>query len=199
VVVAVEKFHQYVYGRDFIVQNDHKPLQFLFKKSLASCPPRVQRMMLRQQKYSFDYQWIPGKELLIADALSRAQLLMEPSDAELHRELDFQVHMITSTLPFSENKLKLFSQEVEKDPTLSQLKSVIRSGWPDEKKDVPFAVRQYWMFRDELTIHDNLIFRGERVMIPGEFQREMLSRIHEGHLGSANVSIALALQCTGKE
>ena len=34
IAYACERFHQYVYGLDFEVESDHKPLEVLFKKSI---------------------------------------------------------------------------------------------------------------------------------------------------------------------
>ena len=39
VVFGCERFHEYVYGREFIIQNDHKPLKSIFFKSIIQCPP----------------------------------------------------------------------------------------------------------------------------------------------------------------
>lgn len=62
-----------IYGKDHItVQSDHKPLEIIFKKSLLSAPKRLQRMLLRLQKYNLDVVYTRGKELYIADTLSRA-------------------------------------------------------------------------------------------------------------------------------
>ena len=49
VVHGLEKFHYYVYGRGVTVETDHKPLEVIFKKHLATAPPRIPRMMLRIQ------------------------------------------------------------------------------------------------------------------------------------------------------
>ena len=38
VVFGCERFHEYVYGRQFIIQNDHKPLKSIFSKSIIQCP-----------------------------------------------------------------------------------------------------------------------------------------------------------------
>lgn len=37
IVYGVKKFHQYVYGREIIVETDHKPLIHIFKKPLIDC------------------------------------------------------------------------------------------------------------------------------------------------------------------
>ena len=44
-------FNTYVLGRPFIVESDHKPLEMIHQKSLASAPPRLQRMLLQLQRY----------------------------------------------------------------------------------------------------------------------------------------------------
>ena len=70
VVFAFNKFHQYVYGREVLVESDHKPLESIMKKSLAAAPPRLQRMLLQLQKYSFTLVYKLGREMVLADTLS---------------------------------------------------------------------------------------------------------------------------------
>ena len=73
IVFACERFDHYIYGKDCItVQSDHKPLETIFKKPLLSAPKRLQRMLLRLQKYNLNVTYTRGKDLFIADTLSRA-------------------------------------------------------------------------------------------------------------------------------
>ncbi|KAL8597750.1 hypothetical protein ACOMHN_001709 [Nucella lapillus] len=74
IVFAVEKFHQYTFGRQVKVQSDHKPLEAILQKPLASAPRRLQGMMLRVQGYDISVTYKKGKEMLLADTLSRAYL-----------------------------------------------------------------------------------------------------------------------------
>ena len=74
IVFSCEKFDQYVYGRHITVQSDKKPLEIITKKSMIDAPKRLQRMLLRLQKYDIDVVYTRGKEMHIADALSRAYL-----------------------------------------------------------------------------------------------------------------------------
>ena len=46
IVFLCEKFHEYVYGLRFVVQNDHKPLISIFERALSKSPPRIQRFLL---------------------------------------------------------------------------------------------------------------------------------------------------------
>ena len=52
VTFACDKFHQYLFGREFQVETDHKPLESIVKKPLAETPSRLQRMLLKLQKIS---------------------------------------------------------------------------------------------------------------------------------------------------
>ena len=69
--VGLEKFHTYVYGKHVIVQNDHKPLEMIQRKHIHIALPRLQCMLLRLQKYDYTIQYIPGKDMVLADRLSR--------------------------------------------------------------------------------------------------------------------------------
>ncbi|KAJ8250086.1 hypothetical protein COCON_G00233020 [Conger conger] len=71
-VFGCEKFHEYIYGRPVVLETDHKPLIAISKKGLGEAPPRIQRLLLRLQKYDLTFKFIPGKQLIVADALSRA-------------------------------------------------------------------------------------------------------------------------------
>lgn len=71
IVFGVERFHQYTYGRQVVVDSDHKPLETIFRKPLASAPGRLQKMFLRLQRYDIDIQYKKGSEMYLADTLSR--------------------------------------------------------------------------------------------------------------------------------
>ncbi|XP_014673255.1 PREDICTED: uncharacterized protein LOC106813592 [Priapulus caudatus] len=77
VVFGLERFHHYTYGRQVTVQSNHKPLE----KSLHSAPKRLQRMLLRLQRYTYTVMYHPGKSMYLADTLSRAFLV--DKDAQL--------------------------------------------------------------------------------------------------------------------
>ena len=57
-------------------------------------------------------------------------------------------------------------------------------GWPDKRSDVPGPVRQYFGVRDELTVQEGLIFRGESVVVPSGLRKQMIQRIHSTHIGA---------------
>ena len=73
VVFGCERFHTYVYGKEFQTESDHKPLENIQNKNIAQAPPRLQRMLLRLQPYDAQILYKPGKEIRIPDYLSRTQ------------------------------------------------------------------------------------------------------------------------------
>ena len=70
IVFGCEKFHTYLYGKSFTVETDHKLLEMISLKNLISAPVCLQRMLLCLQQYDMVITYQPGKEMLLADALS---------------------------------------------------------------------------------------------------------------------------------
>ena len=70
IVFACERFNQYLARREqILVETDHKPLESIFKKSLLSAPCRLQRMLLRLQRFNLTVKYKPGSQMLLADHL----------------------------------------------------------------------------------------------------------------------------------
>ena len=69
----------------------------------------------------------------------------------------------------------------EEDEDLRDVKTVIRHGWPLRKEDVPVKVRDCFPFRDELTMQNGLIFKGERLVVPTSLREEMTETSLQSH------------------
>ena len=195
IVFGTEGFEQYVYGRRVKVETDHKPLESILKKSLLSAPKRLQRMMLRLQKFDLDVTYKKGSELYLADTLSRAFLpertKQEGSvddilsvdnyrgDAEKEVESIDMLHYLSVT----EDTLNLIKQATEEDNRMKTLKTTIRGGWPVTKDMVPEELQEFFPFRDELSLQDGLVFKGERLVIPSGIRHNIMARLHASHIG----------------
>lgn len=85
IIFACEHFHQYLYGRSFELETDHRPLEHIFKPKISlqgkSNPARVERWVLRLQEYDFKVVYRPGKDNL-ADPLSRLPTKLPRSNTE---------------------------------------------------------------------------------------------------------------------
>ena len=97
VVFACERFHQYTYGRDITVQTEA-----ITNKPLACAPPRLQRMLLRLQRYNAKVVYVPGKQIPLADTLSRIFVKIEPKLPRHDLEDSVRVHETLTTSDLSE-------------------------------------------------------------------------------------------------
>lgn len=68
-VWAIQKFERYLYGRHFVLETDHQPLQYLQRMKPTNA--RLMRWALQLQPYAFTVKVIPGKDNIGADYLSR--------------------------------------------------------------------------------------------------------------------------------
>ena len=76
IVWSCERFHAYLYGTEFELVTDHKPLECIFSPKSKPCA-RIDRWLLRMQPYTFRVKYLPGPKN-IADLLSR---LVRPKSA----------------------------------------------------------------------------------------------------------------------
>ncbi|XP_011670764.1 uncharacterized protein K02A2.6-like [Strongylocentrotus purpuratus] len=174
VVFGCERFHIFLYGKSFIVETDHKPLEMIQHKHLAAAPPRLQRMLLRLQPYKLTIVYKPGKDVPVADCLSR-----RPLGPPEHIHLDLQINFVQ----FAPDRLSQLKEETAKNAEFAALQTVIVKGWPEKRRELPRQLQRYWAFRDQLAVEDGLILNGERILIPHSMREYILSKLHEGHQG----------------
>lgn len=74
VLFGVQRFHQYTYGRQVTVENDHKPLESILRKPLSNAPKRLHDIMMKLNRYGIVLKFLKGKEVVIADTLRRAYI-----------------------------------------------------------------------------------------------------------------------------
>lgn len=71
IVLAIEQFRYYLYGKQFVVITDHRPLVALFKQSKLNS--RLLRWKIQLAEYDFKIIHLPGKLNFVADCLSRIE------------------------------------------------------------------------------------------------------------------------------
>jgi len=139
---SLERFNQYTYGKKVTIESDHKPLEAIVKTPLATAPPRLQRILLRMQKYDYALEYKPGKELLLPDMLSRAPL-PETAHDNIEEEIALHAHLVASRLPVSKSKLEDLREKTANDQSLRELKETIKSGWLETKSQTPAIIPVY--------------------------------------------------------
>jgi hypothetical protein len=158
VVWGVEQFHLYVYGSHFQIITDHKPLLGIFKTQKPATP-RMDRWKLRLMPYNCQLQYRPGKDNP-ADFMSRhpkpVNFINETENlAELYAN-----YVCSNAIPkaMTREELKL---ETKLDPLLQKVVTAIAiNNWTDP------TVERYRRFQDELMVCDEVILRGNRIVLP---------------------------------
>ena len=121
----------------------------------------------------------PGREV----ALSRLPV----KDTDAIPNLEAQIHDVQSQ--FSTEILSRIKSETAKDVELNVLREVIYTGWPETRSEAPSPSRPYWNYRDELSVEDCLIVKGERIVIPASVTKEILEKLHAAHQGAEKMKL----------
>lgn len=137
VVFACEQFYYYICGRSVVVETDHKPLIGLHQKEFYKISPRLQRLLLRIQRFTVKLVHVPRKHLTVADTLSRA-----PNPAQTTKTVDEEHGVLVSTLvQASTAKLAEIQASTAADEVLKRVTTYIEHGWPNKISKVHPSVR----------------------------------------------------------
>lgn len=125
---ACDKFHVFIYGKTVWAETDHKHLITIVKKGLTYTPPRLQRLFLKLHKYDLQLEYRPGKELLVADTLSRAFDSSEPN--QIYEQDDtIHVNLIRKSCPVSDEMWTVISRAAAEDECLLKVIEAITCRW----------------------------------------------------------------------
>lgn len=177
-VYGCERFHYYLYGCSFTLETDHRPLLGLLKKPLEDMSPRIQRLAYRLLRYQFTLQHVPGKNLKIPDTLSR-EPLPEMIDTN-YLDNNLRVFTVISTSKENADRLK---KAISQDAILQKVKEYVVQGWPEHKKSVQLDIRKYWDIKNDIFLHQDVLFYRNRLIIPNTLREELLNIIHQSHQG----------------
>ncbi|XP_037780967.1 uncharacterized protein K02A2.6-like [Penaeus monodon] len=137
--------------------------------------------------------WRAGKELCIPDALSRSPV-SHPTveDGIFNTEMDTSVkiaalHAVKSVQASDaiDEQEDLFMEELRmaasKDASYEELLHHVKSGFPNDRYNLPSTLRPYWKIRNELYNDGDLVLYGPRVVVPASLRRSTLARLHDCH------------------
>ena len=180
IVWACERLHMYLYGTEFLLLTDHKPLECIYsERSTGRASARIHRWVLRLQPYRFTVKYIPGKQN-IADSLSR--LLPSKGDNSHQEGCSEECENYIRFVAQTATPKALSTRDVEEasadDDELSEIRKCIRTNqWHTltNKRLLPV--------KDELCTIGFLVLRGTRILIPESLRETVLEIAHEGHPG----------------
>lgn len=179
VVFAVTRFHKYLYGREFTIVTDHKPLLGLLGESKAistTASSRVQRWALLLMNYMYQLRYKPGPQIPHADGLSRLPVAEPATKAPIPEE----TVLLMSTLESTPLTAQQIAQWTARDPILSMVLRFVLQGWPTVAGE---ELAPYFRRRDELTTHQGCLLWGSRLIIPTPGRETLLEDLHDCHPG----------------
>lgn len=189
IIFGVRRFHQYLYGRSvpFILRTDHKPLLSIFgpHRGIPEVSAnRLQRYALFLSGYNYKIEYVSSANNS-ADFLSRACL---PEEAESARDgeastpdLDRASYInfvLEDSLPVT---FKMLRESTDADVTLRKVAYFVLKGWPRKVSDE--RLKPYHACRTQLSVENGYIMRGHKVVIPDSLRSNILSELHQSHLG----------------
>ncbi|KAL0166592.1 hypothetical protein M9458_038436, partial [Cirrhinus mrigala] len=130
---ACERFAEFLIGKSFHIETDHKPLvPLLSSKKLDELPPIIQRLRMRLLRFSYTISHVAGKNIATADVLSRAPI-NNTAEGLSEEDINLYADSVVASLPATERRLKEIQEHQDKDSILQQLKKCCVEGWPDNK------------------------------------------------------------------
>ena len=192
IVFAAKRFHQYIYGRDVEVQSDHKPLETITRKPLHNASPHIQLKMLRLLRYKLSIRYVQGSKMYIADTLSRVFL---STDSQPEHNMEMRIHFVSKYFPATPQKLQALNDASLNDDVQNQIRRYVMHGWPKYKDNASPQLHAYWGVRDAIHCEDDLLFTGEKLVVPNAMRDVVkVTRRPPVH---RSVALGLVRSCTG--
>ena len=187
-VFGVKRFQNYLYGRTFTLVTDHRPLTTIFgqKKGIpALAAARLQRWAIILSAYQYNIEFRPTQAHANADGLSRLPLRECSTEGVSPEPRLFNISQIES-LPVTFSRLR---DATRRDVLLSKVVTHTKHGWPTEIQD---PLRPYWNRRHELTVEDDCLLWGSRVVVPKKLQEKLFNELRRDHSGMSRMKAVVA-------
>jgi transposase InsO family protein len=184
IVWALERLDAFVYGQQLTIRTDHRPLLGIMKKSMAHMSTRQQRFVAQAMRYSCTLEYLPGREMVVADFLSRAvnrqgpECICKMMNTDIRLEEAF-ISMIES-VQISDEISNRVRQEASAD---EQYQAVVRAYMTGFVACEAPKLDEYWSVRDQLSCEDGLLYYQGCLVIPRAARPRILESLHRGHVG----------------
>lgn len=173
-VWAVEHFSYFLLGRHFTLRTDAQGVAFILNRSREESKRALTRAdgwALRLSPYSYDIEYVPGKEN-IADPSSR---LYYGEDAPFDDETSpWEIATIQA------NSIEFLTESdilsaMDNDDTIQQVMSALETG------DWPKHLRKYQAIGIDLSVERGILIKTGCAVVPKALQQRALEVAHEGH------------------
>ena len=183
IIFALKHFHHYIFGRNIIIQTDHRPLLTLLgprNKVSAHTLSRINRWALLLAEYSYEIEYVPTHRMK-ADFFSRAPVDEAPlGPSEVDRTINAVTSQTLEAIPVDARQLEISTRH---DPVLSKVMALLTAGWPEKDNNLEPEVQQFGRFRGGLQIVRGILMFGPRVVVPAKWRPQLLEELHISHQG----------------
>ena len=161
-----------MYGKEFKVVTDHKPLVSLFNDPSSKPPARKEHRLLELQQHLFSFKYRPvASNCNPPDDASRHPVV----DPESHRyDVEWEEHIsfVARNALLNAVTLSEIESAAAKDSMLQAVMSSVKSGCCHKAPpDVPLStLSRYKQVKEQLTCTDTVLLKSNRLVIPATLQ-----------------------------
>ena len=173
----------YLYGKEFTLITDGKPLEVIYASKSTKVSARIERWLLRLQPYTFNVVYKPGATNP-ADYLSRRPIQLNRKQQHLTEEY---VNFIASNSIPKPMTMDEIITATNLDRSFQGLQAAIKiNKWDYD------IVTPYKKIKDELTVtSQRVVLRGNPIVIPQSLQQRAIDIAHDTHLGLSKTKALL--------
>ena len=176
-VYGVKKYHQYLYGRKFLLVTDHKPLLTILgpKKQFPTlAAARLQRWAVILSAHQYDIEFRATEKHCNADGFSRLPVPPTQPKQDVAPSSVFNLTQIAS-LPVDAEILRRATRD---DCLLSRVLTYVQRGWPST---VDTELKVFASKKTELSVEAGCLLWGIRVVVPQACRKPVLDELHASH------------------
>jgi hypothetical protein len=178
VVAASRKWEVYCSGK-VIFHTDHLPLKYIRKKHDPRHNSKIGRWLFELENVDYSVEYIPGKENIEADYLSRICLEDEPSEKLSTQEL-CAVYYQNAVLP----TLNVIKEYQKKCPHFILARQQL-----EDKGEIRKGIFKSY---SNLEVKDDILWKGLRIMIPADLIDHVMREYHgQYHHGAENTMLTI--------
>lgn len=185
IIYGLNKFHQFLYGRKLVIVTDHKPLLVIFNNKGCNnilVANRLARWAIILNNYDYEIEYRKTQDHGNSDMLSRFasgedldfDKREDRDDIEMVCAIQYLTDHVVQTNPY------ILMKESKNDPLLSEVIKFTRNGWP---KNYDSNLNYFSKIQNSLSLVNDCLFYGNRVVIPKILQNKILNFLHVGHFG----------------
>lgn len=173
---GMQHFHTFLYGTEFTLHTDQKPIVNILKNPLINATARIERLYLKVQQYVFKVIHQEGKSNP-SDYLSRYAISKELTSSQ---STENYVNFVTKNNIPDHMSLQEIQEHTKKDHILQLIQLCIENGKNFNNEP---ELSNFKNIQNELSINNGIILKGCKILLPESLQARAIEIAHSGHLG----------------